>query len=67
MKTSNEIIAELRIIRIDVINNDNTINALMSKNPERWEIKKALKVWKRNSKMISRRLDKIEREIKKSK
>lgn len=56
---------ELRVLRLEIIDNDNKINSVIAGNPEAWQLKKAIKQWKKNRKQYERRLKRIEKRIRK--
>lgn len=63
----NEILNELREIRLEVLENDFKVESFLSGNASEYVKKDAIKQWKKKRKEISKRLDKIERKIKKYK
>lgn len=63
----NEILNELRDIRLEVIENDFKLESFLNGDASKYVKKDAIKQWKKKRKIISKRLDKIERTIKKHK
>jgi len=62
-----EILDELRDIRLEVIENDFKLESFLNGDASNYVKKDAIKQWKKKRKIISKRLDKIERKIKKHK
>lgn len=62
-----EILEELRLIRLEIIENDYKVESFVNGNASDYVKKDAIKQWKKTRKSISKRLDKIERKIKKNK
>lgn len=62
-----EILDELRDIRLEVIENDFKLESFLNGDASNYVKKDAIKQWKKKKKIISKRLDKIERKIKKYK
>lgn len=61
-----ELLDRLRVIRIEVIQNDNRLNAYLANEYEEYYRNKAIKKWEQKNKEISKELNKIEKQIRES-
>lgn len=62
-KSKQKVIEDLRILKMEALQNDYDIQSILTKQTNKTIIRKAKRRWKKTGKAINKKLDKLERLI----